>query len=153
MLPLLTAILMLMLGGLFAPGRPEGPRSGVRSEAEHRAPASPEGGRRPEGPGRPETSRVDGQRLRFRDGTTMAHPASTGGTTNAGVSATFGFDRWGPSSVTASNGVALVTDRTTPLWPSAVRLAAGGVLRHRLYEWDDNGMLTARESPGKMRVT
>jgi hypothetical protein len=69
------------------------------------------------------------------------------------VSATFGFDRWGPSSVTASNGVALVTDRTTPLWPSAVRLAAGGVLRHRLYEWDDNGMLTARESPGKMRVT
>jgi hypothetical protein len=55
--------------------------------------------------------------------------------------------------VTASNGVALVTDRTTPLWPSAVRLAAGGVLRHRLYEWDDNGMLTARESPGKMRVT
>jgi YD repeat-containing protein len=31
-----------------------------------------------------------------------------------------------------------------------VRLTAGGVLRHRLYEWDDNGMLTARESPGKM---
>ncbi len=52
--------------------------------------------------------------------------------------------------MTPSNGVALVTDRTTNQWPSAVRLTAGGVLRHRLYAWDDNGMLTARESPGRM---